>query len=66
MLNHILTLDDCHLLLWLLSALSMTLLSFLAFYLGYKRGREAERRMLKWYKFETEAKKAYDRWLEDK
>ena len=44
----------------------MTVLSFLAFYLGYKKGRETERRMLKWYKFEVEARRAYEKWLEDK
>lgn len=66
MLDKILTLDNSHLLLWLLSVLSMTLLAFLAFYLGYKKGRECERKMLKWYKFETESRRAYERWLEDK
>lgn len=66
MLYKVLTLDNSQLLLWLLSTLSMTILVFIAFYLGYKKGRECERKMLKWYKFETESRKAYEKWLEDK
>lgn len=66
MLRLILTLTEAQLALWLAWALGTMLLVMSAYYLGYKKGKASERRMLKCFMNEEESRLRYKSWLKDK